>query len=213
MLFNKYIQYLRRESGKTLRQFCEDYNLNITYMSKVERGIEPLLPRLYNQCETIYCKNFEIVVECEEKYVEYLYRFRKKRVVNEQEVVGNLPVFYKGTEENIRKLAEHVRQELQQTLFPLYFISETGYVSTIHDEEEIVHNPSCKEVSLQHFECPICEKKYASTDCYFPIHEDIREEGEFRMRCEECNSDFELVDNSGNCYAEEDEIPWIFKVL
>lgn len=139
------------------------------------------------------------------KYTEYLYRFRKKRTVSEQEIVGSLPVFYKDTEENIRKLAEHVRQELQQTLFPLYIYSETGYISYISDEKDIVHNHLV--------ECPICEKKYASTNCYFPIYEDKREEGEFRIKCEECNSEFELVDNLGDCYAQKDDIPWIFKLI
>lgn len=205
MLFHEYIRQLRRDSGKTLRQFCIDYTFNSNYMSKVERGIEPLLPRLYQQFETIYRKDFEKVIECEEKYVEYLYRFRKKRIVTEQEVIGSLPIFYKDTEENIRKLAEAVKKELQQTLFPMYIYSELGYVSYINDEEDIVHN---------HFiECPICGKENAGTDCYHAINEEIRNEGEFRITCEECQSEFELIDKTGYCYASKDEIPLIFKLV
>lgn len=67
MLFQDYIQMLRRESGKTLRQFSKDYDIDITYLSKIERGIELLLPRLYKQFENIYCRNFERVIDCEEK--------------------------------------------------------------------------------------------------------------------------------------------------
>lgn len=202
MVFQEYIRMLRRESGKTLRRFCEDNKIDVTYMSKVERGIEPLLPRLYHEFEKMYGEKFEQVIECEEKYVEYVYRFRKKRIVSEQEVVGSLPVFHKDTEENIRKLAEHVRQELQQTLFPLYFYPEYGYVSYISDEEDIVHN---------HFvECPICNKEDTSTNRYWTMQE--LEIGE-RISCAECHAEFELVDNSGYCYADKDEIPWIFRLL
>lgn len=72
MLFQDYLRMLRRESGKTLRSFCIEHDIDVTYMSKVERGIEPLLPRLYHKFETIYCKNFERVIDCEEKYTEYI---------------------------------------------------------------------------------------------------------------------------------------------
>ena len=75
---------------------------------------------------------------------------------------------------------------------------ELGYVSYISEEEDIVHH---------HFVyCPICEKEDTGTNIYSAIYEYSKNE-QLIIQCDDCQSQFEIIDRTGYCYTTIDEIP------
>ena len=49
----------------------------------------------------------------------------------------------------------------------------------------------CGETVHNHFSCPICEIKYAGTSLYNSIYEEFLP---IEFSCEECNSEFEIIE-------------------
>lgn len=48
----------------------------------------------------------------------------------------------------------------------------------------------CNEIIHNHIDCPVCHKKYASTDCYGPVYETKT------IKCLNCNTVFENTTDS-----------------
>ena len=63
------------------------------------------------------------------------------------------------------------------------------------------HCDLCRVTIHNHFICPVCKNDYAGTSIYCDIHEYLEDEKSFK--CEECNSEFEII--KGDDYIDYDE--------
>ena len=59
------------------------------------------------------------------------------------------------------------------------------------------HCDECGEIIHNHFDCPVCGTRYASTSIYGYVCDDVKEMQEEGFTCEECDARFVLVNHEG----------------
>lgn len=61
---------------------------------------------------------------------------------------------------------------------------------------------SCQQVEHNHFDCPVCGKKYAPSDRYCDLDRDWMEYDNGVIGCEACGARFRLLSDSAYLDAE-----------
>jgi len=119
ILFGKRFKQLRQKTGKTLRQFCLEHNLDPGNYSKLERG-KSLPPKSREKLEKL--SNFLNIEEGSDEWYDFFDDAAAcsgtipKHIMDDEELSAKLPLVFRTIRgervdsEKLEKLAEIIRQ-------------------------------------------------------------------------------------------------------